>query len=127
MIRRPPRSTRTHSFPTRRSSDLKGFEPGRVNSWSLTPFESPDAAVTVPFRPEVATNYEVGLKGAAADGRVVFELAAFYIDTKDRQVESRALLNDVPLEFIVNVGRSEERRVGKEWVSTCRFRWARYH
>src|SRR3546814_12340469 len=24
MIRRPPRSTRTHSFPTRRSSDLYG-------------------------------------------------------------------------------------------------------
>src|SRR3546814_19207505 len=24
-------------------------------------------------------------------------------------------------------GRSEERRVGKEWVSTCRSRWSRYH
>src|SRR3546814_19692045 len=24
-------------------------------------------------------------------------------------------------------GRSEERRVGKECVSTCRFRWGRYH
>src|SRR3546814_15924271 len=23
--------------------------------------------------------------------------------------------------------RSEERRVGKEWVSTCRFRWSPYH
>src|SRR3546814_6222612 len=23
--------------------------------------------------------------------------------------------------------RSEERRVGKEWVSTCRSRWSRYH
>src|SRR3546814_14418525 len=23
--------------------------------------------------------------------------------------------------------RSEERRVGKEWVSTCRSRWAQYH
>src|SRR3546814_16170850 len=23
--------------------------------------------------------------------------------------------------------RSEERRVGKEWGSTCRSRWARYH
>src|SRR3546814_16096068 len=23
--------------------------------------------------------------------------------------------------------RSEERRVGKEWVSTCRSRWERYH
>src|SRR3546814_12201213 len=26
-----------------------------------------------------------------------------------------------------NFGRSEERRVGKECVSTCRFRWSPYH
>src|SRR3546814_16062574 len=25
------------------------------------------------------------------------------------------------------VERSEERRVGKEWVSTCRSRWSPYH
>src|SRR3546814_7180879 len=25
------------------------------------------------------------------------------------------------------VGRSEERRVGKECVSTCRYRWSPYH
>src|SRR3546814_16664550 len=24
-------------------------------------------------------------------------------------------------------GRSEERRVGNEWVSTCRYRWSPYH
>src|SRR3546814_18256686 len=24
-------------------------------------------------------------------------------------------------------GRSEERRVGKEWASTCRSRWSPYH
>src|SRR3546814_17927432 len=28
--------------------------------------------------------------------------------------------------FPIN-GRSEERRVGKEWVSTCRSRWSPYH
>src|SRR3546814_11289925 len=27
----------------------------------------------------------------------------------------------------VDAGRSEERRVGKEWVSTCRSRWWPYH
>src|SRR3546814_15736105 len=27
--------------------------------------------------------------------------------------------------YAVEDGRSEERRVGKEWVSTCRSRWAR--
>src|SRR3546814_15997922 len=29
--------------------------------------------------------------------------------------------------FRVLQGRSEERRVGKECVSTCRFRWSPYH
>src|SRR3546814_1828853 len=28
---------------------------------------------------------------------------------------------------IYDVGRSEERRVGKECVSTCRYRWSPYH
>src|SRR3546814_15010805 len=28
---------------------------------------------------------------------------------------------------VVIVNRSEERRVGKECVSTCRSRWSRYH
>src|SRR3546814_15533191 len=28
---------------------------------------------------------------------------------------------------LASLGRSEERRVGKECVSTCRSRWSRYH
>src|SRR3546814_16480943 len=28
---------------------------------------------------------------------------------------------------IIDLGRSEERRVGKECVSTCRYRWSPYH
>src|SRR3546814_4823200 len=31
------------------------------------------------------------------------------------------------VEMFVGVGRSEERRVGKECVSTCRSRWSPYH
>src|SRR3546814_15855718 len=27
----------------------------------------------------------------------------------------------------IRVSRSEERRVGKEWVSSCRSRWSPYH
>src|SRR3546814_15995837 len=38
---------------------------------------------------------------------------------------------DVKLDGVPNkphiTGRSEERRVGKECVSTCRFRWSPYH
>src|SRR3546814_19676872 len=33
-----------------------------------------------------------------------------------------------PFAFLSNhVDRSEERRVGKEWVSRCRSRWSPYH
>src|SRR3546814_13715250 len=31
------------------------------------------------------------------------------------------------MEMAMMVSRSEERRVGKECVSTCRSRWSRYH
>src|SRR3546814_20358338 len=31
------------------------------------------------------------------------------------------------LRLLVGAGRSEERRVGKECVSTCRYRWSPYH
>src|SRR3546814_6323193 len=31
------------------------------------------------------------------------------------------------LEFVTDKSRSEERRVGKECVSTCRYRWSPYH
>src|SRR3546814_15524427 len=35
--------------------------------------------------------------------------------------------NDAPFGGIKESGRSEERRVGKECVSTCRSRWSPYH
>src|SRR3546814_18235308 len=34
---------------------------------------------------------------------------------------------DVGAEYAAEAKRSEERRVGKECVSTCRSRWSRYH
>src|SRR3546814_7880475 len=42
MIRRPPRSTRpTHSFPTRRSSDLVASGPHQIGRRVFDPVESP--------------------------------------------------------------------------------------
>src|SRR3546814_11477824 len=40
------------------------------------------------------------------------------IELDDNAVRTLALRHPV---------RSEERRVGKEWVSTCRSRWSAYH
>src|SRR3546814_17652177 len=38
-----------------------------------------------------------------------------------------AEVRDAQGRVLDRVQRSEERRVGKEWVSTCRSRWSPYH
>src|SRR3546814_20208668 len=40
--------------------------------------------------------------------------------------QTRVTVKDVAVHAIM-AGRSEERRVGKECVSTCRSRWSPYH
>src|SRR3546814_14728053 len=44
-----------------------------------------------------------------------------------RVAEIEADLPDLQQIFLVGADRSEERRVGKECVSTCRSRWSPYH
>src|SRR3546814_20865323 len=52
---------------------------------------------------------------------------------KDRVIDARQLYEDYnDIHFVEKEGypveeRSEERRVGKECVSTCRSRWSPYH
>jgi outer membrane receptor protein involved in Fe transport len=60
----------------------RGMEPGRANV--IGDFNDP-------FRPETAWNYEAGIKGRAFDRLLSFEIAAFYIDYKDRQQEVQIL------------------------------------
>src|SRR3546814_7056656 len=53
----------------------------------------------------------------------------FMVIAEPDMVRARELEVDVDvaaIEFAL-VGRSEERRVGKECVSTCRYRWSPYH
>src|SRR3546814_16201368 len=49
----------------------------------------------------------------------------FVIGTPEQQRRSLELFGDKVLPTVQ--GRSEERRVGKECVSTCRSRWSPYH
>ena len=48
-------------------------------------------------------------------------VGAFSAEVNDPQV------NGVPTREEIATSRSEERRVGKECVSTCRSRWSPYH
>src|SRR3546814_15967232 len=110
MIRRPPRSTLTDTpLPDTTPSDLGGA--------GVDPLAERDAAY----------GGGSGRQDAGADRGPQFDdgdsdrsRAAFYRQGCGRDREWRP---DVALD----AGRSEERRVGKECVSTCRSRWSPYH
>src|SRR3546814_14732662 len=78
---------------------------------------------------------EIGIEVAAADAA----LDADRLGALAAEAEAGGAVVEAPdrlgrregagLEALVgvDVGRSEERRVGKECVSTCRSRWSTYH
>src|SRR3546814_15804536 len=54
----------------------------------------------------------------------------FYVLSDSGQADARSAEVAAWLELCRHVdgfGRSDERRVGKECVSTCRYRWSPYH
>src|SRR3546814_15769136 len=121
MIRRPPRSTRTDTlFPYTtlfRSNGMDTFNAGvQYNDFKGT--------VAADISDNVAlADYLVSLGQAESDERVVgFRIASG---------ENRATpVTDVSLvAYLLRSAefRSEERRVGKECVSTCRSRWSPAH
>src|SRR3546814_18609378 len=111
MIRRPPRSTRTDTlFPytTLFRSDV-GF------------IQAPARIKATPPEPEQPLLHLRGVAlDPAIDRRMVDRNAAF------RQHFLKVAIAD-RIATIPAHRRSEERRVGKECVSTCRFRWSPYH
>src|SRR3546814_15561456 len=116
MIRRPPRSTRTDtSFPTRRSSDLH--------------------AVLDPQHPlldridhrEIAVDNEIEHRIEDIVGTVREFRRQGFEPRPDVGVRPRRPVADTDEEMRTDEeGRSEERRVGNECVSTCRVRWSPY-
>src|SRR3546814_18399856 len=108
MIRPPPRSTRTDTlFPyTTRflsAADAGGEAAGGAFG-EHPPGPLPRSAAEPPDRDGMAQEFGDGRLPAAAVGRVPAAAAR-----------------------PAGAGRSEERRVGKECVSTCRSRWSAYH
>ncbi|MBA4758218.1 TonB-dependent receptor [Sphingosinicella sp.] len=89
------------------ASVSKGYEPGRLNTNGL-----------VPFNRETSLNFELGTKGDLFDGLLQFDLAGFYIKYKDRQFESRVNIDGVIIEAITNIGTSES--YGVEFGGTLR-------
>src|SRR3546814_16381555 len=97
MIRRPPRSTRTDTL-------FPYTTLFRSYQYIVRPRGVRDTGLSFP-------------KGRIAERRLIFADALAGQDT--------ALA--AHLRARIRSGRSEERRVGKECVSTCRSRWSPYH
>src|SRR3546814_12946217 len=117
MIRRPPRSTRTDTlFPyttlfrsDRRASIILAIADAEVRSARTARLAEQRQ------RPRQA-DFELG-RGIAArvgDHLQIDVLGDILPGSERRAAPDRVI-------------RSEERRVGKEWVSTCRSRWSPYH
>src|SRR3546814_13238473 len=107
MIRRPPRSTRTDTlFPyttlfrsVQPMQDLVALANGRaLELWAISPGQAPRSLGLV--HPDQTT----------------------VLDPRQPPLQG-----DTVAVTIEPPGRSEERRVGKECVSTCRSRWSPYH
>src|SRR3546814_17425376 len=101
----------THSFPTRRSSDL-GYLIGEENQGIAFMFTMMNNA-----------RLAVGVQGVALAERAYQQARAYAFE----RTQGRLLEGGDGAAKIVQHPRSEERRVGKECVSTCRSRWSPYH
>ena len=88
----------------------EGYEPGRLTLFNETPL--------IPYKPEQSQNFELGAKGQTEDGFLTYEVAGFYIESTDRQLETLVLVNGVPNEAIGNVGDANTR--GVEFTVTAR-------
>lgn len=75
------------------ASAAKGFKGGGWQSGAGNAI-----AASIPYNPETAWTYELGLKTELFGGRMRFNAAAFYTDFQDLQVE---LLDDVNLVLVI--------------------------
>lgn len=90
----------------------EGYEPARFTLFFDTPL--------LPYKPEKALNFELGAKGQTNGGFLAYEVAGFYIKSKDRQLETLVIdpATQVPTEAIGNVGNA--RSWGVEGSFTLR-------
>src|SRR3546814_17812783 len=126
MIRRPPRSTRTDTlFPytTLFRSDYVGkisIEYLAENLDLVGKLSRPIDDATVPAAINTVRFAIQIVEIGAIDPGITQNVPQFRIRHK---IERRDIGND-DVSAAIALGRSEERSVGKEWVSTCRRMWS---
>src|SRR3546814_16398474 len=115
------------------SSDLMavfvpGFSPGRFELIEVTelPLLADEPTVISPAANALYTKHLAKYNEFKGVHMVsLFSTAAGHIYTAKKPMRSIGDLKGLKLR--TSLARSEERRVGKECVSTCRSRWSPYH
>src|SRR3546814_13172709 len=116
MIRRPPRSTRTDTL----------FPYTTLFRSAAGSFPAPALAQSMPeINWRMASSFPKSLDTIFGAGEYVTKRVEAATDGKFK-IRIFAGGEIVPGLQVVDA-RSEERRVGKECVSTCRSRWSPYH
>src|SRR3546814_13169999 len=137
MVRGPPRATRMkHPVPTRRSADLAVERvdlavDGRVGEDTGRLLEGGGGNERLRLQARLGDALQDGLAlgGLEVFGRrlVVDLVELLAVDLLAGQQDGLARIDDLHLlQHLTNEHNSEERRVGKECVSTCRCRWSPY-
>src|SRR3546814_17519030 len=79
--------------------------------------------------PKIVDRCTLPLTGTGVVDAIVSDFGRLLLDRDSGELIAQELADDLALEFVqgrtgipVRTARSEERRVGKEWVSTCRSR-----
>src|SRR3546814_12601313 len=108
----------THTFPTRRSSDLL-----YALSLGLKALAGLSAAIGF----AITIFAKVALAIIIALGPIFIALALFEPTRRFFHGWLGQTINYIVLLAVIIAVRSEERRVGKEGVSTCRSRWSPSH
>src|SRR3546814_11148032 len=95
-------------------------------AWGIGSSEAEHALATGTLRVRKPATMRVTVTGRLADGVGAKDLALHIIALVGSDgAQGHAV--EFAGEGVAALDRSEERRVGKEGVSTCRYRWAPYH
>src|SRR3546814_4711671 len=94
----------------------------RISDWSSDVCSS-DLLAAYRFHPLALPRHDEG----AADVAVLDEALAVFHAEYVGQLQRRGARSVGNRHHGIDIVRSEERRVGKECVSTCRSRWSPYH
>src|SRR3546814_15887247 len=126
MIRRPPRSTRTDTLCPYTTLFRSIFA-----IWKFPSFKAQaELGSAYAARVGCSCRYVQGrtLESCQSDFEPGMEMVSISQDPEKKTITgSVPLLASRSAHYAGSSARSEERRVGKECVSTCRSRWSPYH